>query len=365
MDIQAAIAQRAGVGRYTKSLVEHLAPQAGSDELSLFYFDFKRQGMPFSIPGAVQRAVHWCPGRYAQYAWKTFGWPPFDLFAGPADIYHFPNFIRPPLRRGKSVVTIHDVSFLRFPETTEARNLKYLKTWINLTVQNADAIIAVSEFVRREICELLPASPQKVFAVASGLDPHLARPSDDAIEETRRRLSLDRPYLLTVGTVEPRKNIPFLIDVFDRLDEFDGDLVVAGMKGWKFEPVFERIRQSPKAARIRHLDFVTENDLPALYAGAELFVFPSRYEGFGFTPLEAMACGTPVMASAEGSLPEVLGEAALIVPDLDVELWVVSLNGLLRDNAHRDTLRQKGLQQIRRYSWSETARQTWEIYRRL
>jgi glycosyltransferase involved in cell wall biosynthesis len=365
MDIQAAIAQRAGVGRYTKSLVEHLAPLTGADELSLFYFDFKRKGIPFPVEGATQRAVHWCPGRYAQYAWKTFGWPSFDFFAGPADVYHFPNFIRPPLRRGKSVVTIHDVSFLRFPETTEARNLKYLKAWIQLTVERSDAIITVSEFVRREICELLKVSPKKVIAIHSGLDPHLARPSIDVTQKMRRRLSLDRPYLLTVGTVEPRKNIGFLIDVFDQLEGFDGDLVIAGMKGWKFEPIFERIRQSPKAARIRHLDFVEEKDLPSLYAGAELFVFPSLYEGFGFTPLEAMACRTPVVASAEGSLPEVLGDAAAIVPKFDADLWAKTIISVLRDSDRRESLLQKGKNQVHQYSWTATARRTWELYRRL
>ena len=126
LDIQAAIAQRAGVGRYTKSLVEHLGPFAGSDELRLFYFDFQRKGVPFPVPGASQHAVRWCPGQFVQKAWKTLNWPPYNWFAGAADVYHFPNFIRPPLKRGKSVVTIHDIAFIRYPQTLEPRNLAYL-----------------------------------------------------------------------------------------------------------------------------------------------------------------------------------------------------------------------------------------------
>ena len=124
IDIQSAIAQRAGVGRYTKRLVEELAAlRAPADELALFYFDFQRRGVPFPVPGATQRAVRWLPGRYVQKAWKTIAWPPFDLFAGPAEVFHFPNFIRPPLRRGRSVVTIHDLAFMRLPETIEARKI--------------------------------------------------------------------------------------------------------------------------------------------------------------------------------------------------------------------------------------------------
>ena len=123
IDIQAAIAQRAGVGRYVKSLVEHLGRYKGSDEFRLFYFDFKRKGIPFRTPGAEPYAVRWCPGHIVQKVWKTIHGPPFDWFAGTSDVYHFPNFIRPPLTKGKSVVTIHDIAFLRYPRAVEPRNL--------------------------------------------------------------------------------------------------------------------------------------------------------------------------------------------------------------------------------------------------
>ncbi len=365
VDIQAAITQRAGVGRYAKSLVEHLAPLAGGDELSLFYFDFKRRGLPFPVPGATQKAVHWCPGRIAQKAWKTFAWPPFDTFSGPADLFHFPNFIRPPIRRGKSVTTIHDLSFLRFSETTEARNLRYLKAWIQKTVAHSEAILTVSEFVAREICDLLKAPAHKVHPIHSGLDPHLRRPDDAAIAAFRRAQKLERPYLLMVGTVEPRKNIPFLVEVFEQLKGFDGDLVIAGMLGWKYEPILERIQRSPLCERIRHLPFVEDHDLPALYAGAELFVFPSLYEGFGFTPLEAMACGTPVISSSEGSLLEVLGQAALLLSTFSAGEWAQAIEHLLGDSGQRARQVQMGLEQALRYTWEECARKTWALYRSL
>ena len=365
IDIQSAIAQRAGVGRYTKMLVEHLGFLRGADELSLFYFDFKQQGVPFPVSGATQNAVRWVPGRIVQKAWKTIGWPPFDVFSGPADVFHFPNFIRPPLARGKSVVTIHDVAFLRYPETIEAANYRYLTSQIRQTVERADAIITVSQFTANEVAELLNVPPAKLFPIASGLDQSFQRPGQDALTLMRRELGVERPYLLSVGTLEPRKNIGFLLDVFEKLDGFDGDLVIAGMRGWKYEPLLERIRTSPKAAQIKYVEYVDEQLLPALYAGASLFVFPSLYEGFGFTPLEAMQNETPVISSAAGSLPEVLGDAAVIIKEPDIDAWVSAIQSLLPDTAQRQQLVARGLRHVRKFTWADTAKKTWDVYRKL
>jgi glycosyltransferase involved in cell wall biosynthesis len=365
IDIQAAMAQRAGVGRYTKSLVEHLGPFAESDELRLFYFDFQRKGVPFPVPGALQQAVHWCPGRIVQKAWKTINWPPYDWFAGAADVYHFPNFIRPPLTKGKSVVTIHDIAFIRYPQTLEPRNLVYLTAQIKQTVQNSDCIIAVSEFTAREIHELLDVPRNRIVTIHEGLPDGFTRPAKPFVEEARRSLKLERPYLLMVGTMEPRKNMAFLVEVFEKLTDFDGDLVIAGMYGWKYEPILKKIIHSRRANRIRHLEYVDERFLPALYAGAELFVFPSLYEGFGFPPLEAMSCGTPVLSSTGGSLPEVLGDAAEFVPEYNSDAWAAKIQKLLTDKARRTELILKGAALVKTYSWDETAKKTWKVYREL
>jgi len=365
VDIQSAIAQRAGVGRYTKLLVEHLADQAGDDELALFYFDFMRRGVPFPVGDAVQKAVHWIPGRFIQTSWKKFHWPPFDRFAGSADVYHFPNFIRPPLSYGKSVVTIHDVAFLRYPETIESGNLKYLHANIRKTVRDTDVIIAVSEFTASEICELLDAPCEKIEVIHQGLAPNMIPPGKGAVSAMRQELDLQKPYLLIVSTLEPRKNIPFLVDVYEALGDFDGDLVIAGMRGWKYEPILKWIQNSPRSAQIKQIDFVSEEHLPALYAGAELFVFPSLYEGFGFPPLEAMACGTPVISSMAGSLPEILGDAVCLMDGYDTQKWADKIHNLLHDNELRKDLIQKGLQQTQLFTWEATARKTWNLYREL
>lgn len=363
IDIQSAITQRAGVGRYAKLLVEHLAAARGTEALSLFYFDFRRRGVPIPLDGVDQRACRWLPGRLVQGAWKTLAWPPFDWLAGPAEVYHFPNFIRPPLARGASVVTIHDVAFLRHPETLEAKNYAYLTAKIRDTVERADAIVTVSRFTARELEELLRVPAAKLHTVHSGLDPAMRKPIPEAVRALRGRLHLERPYLLTVGTLEPRKNLPFLVEVFDHLKGFDGDLVIAGRRGWKFEPILARIAASPRRDRIRVLEDIEEADLPPLYGGAEVFVLPSLYEGFGFPPLEAMACGTPAVVSTGGSLPEVCGDAAVVVDGYDATRWAAEIKTLLDAPGRRDALRQRGVAHAQAYTWEAAARATWSVYR--
>lgn len=365
LDIQSAVGARAGVGRYTKLLAEHLAPLRGEHELALFHFDFQRRGLNFSIEGANSRTCRWLPGRLAQGAWKTLGWPPYSWFAGAADVYHFPNFIRPPLARGASVVTIHDVAFLRHPETIERKNLAYLNQHIHATVARADAIITVSEFTAREVEALLGVPRERLHAIPSGLDPTLTRPTSDTIRALRHRLALNRPYLLSVGTLEPRKNFAFLVEVFERLPAYPGDLVIAGRRGWKFEPLLDRIARSPRREQIRLVEDLGEGDLPALYGGADLFLLASLYEGFGFPPLEAMACGTPVVVSPGGSLAEICGGGAVVLPADDPDRWARELSALLHAPAARDALRQRGTDHAAHFSWTETARRTWDVYRRV
>jgi len=365
VDIQAGVAQRAGVGRYTQALVEHLGREAGADEIRLFYFDFQRRGTPPAAPGAQPRVVRWVPGRAVQAAWKTLRWPPFNWLAGAADVYHFPNFIVPPLTRGRAVVTIHDVSFLRFPEAAEERNRRYLTARIRATVARADAIITDSAFSGREIQELLGVPAAKIFPILLGLPAGWGRPPDDAVLAARRALGLARPYLLMVGTLEPRKNHALALAAFERLRDFGGDLVFAGPRGWKYAPILERMRASPRAERIRYLEYVPEDRLAALYAGAELLLLPSRYEGFGFPPLEAMACGTPAVVSAAGSLPEVAADGAELVDAFEPDAWAERLRAVLTDPARRAGLVVRGVARARRFSWADTARQTWAVYRRV
>jgi glycosyltransferase involved in cell wall biosynthesis len=365
LDVQSAVTQRAGVGRYTRSLAQHLAPLLADHEFRLFYFDFKRRGTPLDIPGARQCPFRWCPGALIQQAWKRFDWPPFERVAGKADVYHFPNFIRAPGHTGRSVVTLHDMAFMRHPEFTEAGNLRYLRARIHETASRADAIITVSAFSAAEVQDLLHVPPSRIFAIHPGISPSFRRPSAETVRRDLDRMQLRRPYLLTVGTVEPRKNLPFLMNVFEHLPAFDGDLVIAGMPGWKTGPIMARMQASPCANRIRYIRYVDDAALPSLYAGAELYLLTSFYEGFGFPPLEAMACGTPVLASMGGSLPEVLGEGARLVSGFDLEAWIHEAGILLSDRALRNGQVDRGSKQAARYDWTVTAQQTRDVYVKL
>lgn len=366
LDIQSTLARRSGVGRYTYELARHLPSALGSsDVLSLFYFDFSRKGMDFSVPRAREKAVRWLPGRFVQKAWKTVGWPPYNWFAGRADVYHFPNFIRPPLRRGRSVVTIHDVSFLRHPETLEARNLAYLRKCIRNTLDTADAVITDCVTIADEIHERFGTPRERLHPILLGIPADWPAPPAATVEAFRATRGLHRPYLLHVGTLEPRKNHAFLLEVFDRLSDFDGDLVFSGSRGWKDQPILDRIARSPFRDRIRLLDFVPDSELPSLYAGAELFLFPSLYEGFGFPPLEAMRCGVPVLASPGGSLREVVGTGAEILEIDDPDRWVAAIRRLLSDSSVRSERIAAGQACADQYAWSRTASQTVDLYRKL
>ena len=366
IDIQSAVTQQAGVGRYTRELVQHLNSAAPDDELLLSYFDFRGDATSIDVPHAEQNVVRWCPGRLAQLAWKTIHWPPYDLMTAAADVYHFPNFIIPPMRkRTKSVVTIHDMSYIPYPHFAEERNVSYLRAHMKSTVKRADAIITVSHFSAREICNYLDVSEDRVFTVHHGIADRFMRPSDKITADVLASYKLDKPYLLTVGTIEPRKNISLLIKVFESLTDFDGDLVIAGGLGWKYEPIMERIKKSPRAKSIRCLGYTHDDKLPALYAGASAFVLTSHYEGFGFPPVEAMACGTPVVSSVGGSLAEVLGDGAVLVEGVSEELWANQIRTVLSDSSFREALIDRGRDKAASYTWAKAASETMNVYRQV
>ncbi len=366
LDYQPAVAQRAGIGRYTRLLARHLVPCLGpSDRLRLFYLDFTHKAEAPDVPGVEARPWRLLPGAIVQQLWKRAGLPPFDALAGDADLYHFTNFIIPPLRRGKAVVSVHDMSFARLPGCAEARNQAYLASRIAATLRRADAILAISHFGAGEIAALHPETKGRIHVTYPGVDETFQRPPDDAVEAFLRRRGLERPYLLSVGTIEPRKNFPLLAAAFDALDRNDLDLVIAGRPGWQCGPILDAFRAARRNRQIRHLDDVTDAELPALYAGARLFALASRYEGFGFPPLEAMACGTPVVAAPAGAVAEVAGDAACIVADGEPEAWRSALADLLDDPEKCTRLVARGRERVGRFRWPETARQTWRVYRQV
>ena len=366
LDIQPAIGQLAGVGRYTRELLRHLPAALSSGEhLIAAYFDFHRRGLPFSAPSspALEFApCHWCPGALAQQLWKRLGHPSYTTFFPKADAYLFPNFVIPPLpRTAKAAVTIHDVSFLRLPQTTEPKNLRWLMSQIRATAARADAILTDSLFSASEIVETLDVPAEKVHPILLGL-PSMPPPLDpDRAQALRASLGLQRPYILHVGTIEPRKNIPFLLDILAHARDLDADLVLAGGLGWKTDPILHALRTSPLADRVHLLSHVPDDTLTALYDGALAFVFPSFYEGFGLPPLEALARGTPVLAADNSSLPEVLSPAATLVQGYDPDVWADALRQIIATPPDRDALRAHAA----RFSYADTAAQSLAVLRKL
>ena len=369
LDYQPAVAQGAGIGRYTRQLAVNLLPALAPDErLRLFFCDFRRKAARDPVPGAEARAFRLLPGALMQKAWTKLGAPAFDRLAGAADVFHFANFVARPVRRGRVAVSIHDMSFERFPQFAEKRNYAYLHANVARTVAHADAILTDSEFSKREIEELLPDARGKVHATLLGISPDFRPASAERVAEVRAALGLPRPFLLHVGTVEPRKNLPFLVDVWEKLAPEGVDLVVAGAPGWRCEPIFARFAEAEKRlpGRFHYVRYVPDGMLDALYTAAALFATPSFYEGFGFPPLEAMACGAPVLSSGGGSLPEVLGGAAEIVRGYDADDWAGAALRLLREEpAAREARAAAGRAHAARFTWERCARETLAVYRSL
>jgi glycosyltransferase involved in cell wall biosynthesis len=286
------------------------------------------------------------------------------------DLFHSPDFVLPPVSRALSVLTVHDLAFLLYPECAEANLRAYLERAVPRSARRADFIVADSENTRNDVICLLGVPPEKVAVVPGGVEASFRPVEDPArLTELRDRLRLGAaPFILSVGLIEPRKNLPVLFDAYRALrdrKQLPHLLVVAGNRGWLSADTIEHAQRSPYRDDIRFVGFVSEGDLPVLYSAAAAFAFPSLYEGFGLPPLEAMACGTPTVVSRASSLPEVAGDAALQVDPRDVEELAAALELLVLDDLLRADLRARGLQRARDFSWPAAARKQLDVYERL
>ena len=286
------------------------------------------------------------------------------------DVFHGMDHVGIPLvgRSGKYVVTVHDVIPLILPETFTPRHRLVVRLALARVRRKADLVVVPSHAVKRDVVRRVGLPGDRVVVTHEGCEPRF-RPvrSEGALREVAARYGLPPRYVLAVGTLEPRKNLTTLLEAFARLRRdgaVDADLrlVLAGARGWLDEPIFATVRSLGLEDAVRFTGFVDDDDLPAVYSGAALFVFPSLHEGFGLPLLEAMACGVPVVTSNVSSMPEVAGDAATLVDPRDGEGLAAAIARSLRDEALRDRLRDAGIARARQFSWEATARRTLDAY---
>jgi glycosyltransferase involved in cell wall biosynthesis len=362
-----AAGKRTGIEEYAIGLLETLLPMAGQHEWVLFYNAWHKEKLEFPwarLPWVrvVERSL---PNRPLMFASAYLSLPKLNRFIGGCDVFFSPHFYPAAVLNGVPLVTaFHDLGFVHHPEFSSAK--KYW--WHRLTrpqwqARRSKRIITVSESSKRDLIHLYGIEPEKVSVVYSGISPAFKPLSREAGRTVEQRYSLPKRFILYLGTVEPRKNIVGAMKAFERLLDrgYEGDLVIAGMFGWSYRPIVEAWRNSSAARRISFLGFVAPEDKPMLYNLAECFVYPSFFEGFGFPPLEAMACGVPVITARGSSLPEVAGSAAVLVDPTQVSELSWALQAVLGDASLRRRLREEGLKQARRFSWERAARATLRV----
>ncbi len=313
------------------------------------------------------------PQRLITLWWQQFRFPSLEKVVGECDIYQVSEICMQPAEKARTVAMIHDLTALLFPEQHKWANVFVNRHRLKGIKKYADAVLTNSEVTKRDIVEHLQIDPVLVHVTHLGADERF-RPMDElVVEPILQKYGIGRsgdgqPYILFVGTLEPRKNIPSLVEAFNLLKSRHGiphQLVLVGGKGWLTHDIFASIHASPYEPQIIRVGYAADEDLPALYNGADLFAYPSFYEGFGLPVLEAMKCGAPVVTSNTSSMPEVGGEATLYADPYDLEDLVNKIYSVINNTELRQNLSYKGLVRAREFNWQKCAHETLAVYRKL
>jgi glycosyltransferase involved in cell wall biosynthesis len=354
----------AGISRYIDRTLAHLAPLLDPERLAVFVGPDVPIGAPSLAGLRIIRTR--LPTRHpvVRIAWEQIALP-LLLGRWRADLLHAPAYVAPLASPCPTIITFHDLSFYLVPEAFNRQNRFYLQTFSRLAARRARRIIAVSECTRSDVIRLLGIRPEDVAVVYNGVDPSF-RPEPDPARLARFRQEKGLPdrFILFLGTLEPRKNLRGLLYAYAeaRRRGVTEPLIIAGGRGWQVQPILRVLDELGLRSSVRLTGFVGSDEQPLWYNAATLFAFPSRYEGFGLPVVEAMACGTPVVASNRASLPEIVGDAGVLVDPDDVDKLATALVSVLRDEALRRELARRGLERARRFSWEAAARATVTIY---
>ena len=360
IDARLVYYSQAGIGQYIFHLVNGLARIDTENEYVLL--QSRKDDTTILERPNFRRISLWTPShhRLERYALNV------ELVRLGLDVLHSPDFIPPHRPSCKSVITVHDLAFLLYPHFLTKESARYYGH-IDQAVRWTDHIIAVSESTKRDTVQHLGVPEDKITVVYEAASP-VFRPvdRDEAREQVRCRHGVQGPFVLFVSTIEPRKNVPTLIKAVWQLQECykeDVRLVLAGGKGWLFEDAFAIVQELKMDSRVHFVGQVSSEELLYLYNAAELLAHPAFYEGFGLPPLEAMACGLPAIVSNVASLPEVVGDAGLLIDPHDADELTVAMWRVLNDGELRQEMRNKGLRQAERFSWGRAARETAAIYK--
>lgn len=352
--------ESAGVGSYARNLTNSLLKIDKESEYIFIhnrYNDFykdKNQIIIKSINNPLFNAIR----KFISFP-IIFMNKNFDLIH---DTYHFfPYLIN---KRIKKIVTIHDITPILNFEKHRIVSVLGHRLLLNKVLNKVNKIITVSKSTKKDIVKNFNISPKKITVTLLAADKKYRLLSNQIVNKVRKKYKLNFPYILYVGTLEPRKNIPNLLKAYSKIkDKLSHKLVITGKKGWKYKEIFETIDNLKLEKDVLFTGYVPEEDLPALYNGAELFVFPSFYEGFGLPPLEAMQCGCPVITSNTSSLPEVVGNAGIMVDPNNIDELARQMQRVLTDKKQRQSMIKEGLKQAKKFSWEKCARETLKVYK--
>ena len=363
IDARLVYYSHAGIGQYILRLVEALARiDISGDQLVLL--QSRKDHTPLDHDRQFSRVSLWTPShhRLEQVSMR------FEISRLHLDLLHSPDFIPPFWRNCRSVITVHDLAFLLYPHFLTNEAARYYGQ-IDQAVRHTDHIIAVSESTRRDTINLLGVPERKITVIYEGANPiYCPMDKEVARRHVQDMYGLGEPYILFVSTIEPRKNLPGLLQAFRKLrDDYKRPetLVLAGGRGWLSEEVYDTIDRLNLNEHVRLLGRVPSEHLVYLYNAAQTLVHPSFYEGFGLPPLEAMHCGTPTIVSNVSALPEVVGDAALLVDPNDIDGLTVAMWRVLTDDQLRASLVEKGLKRAQTFSLERAAQQTLEVYHRV
>jgi len=294
---------------------------------------------------------------------------PYSWFMGrDTDITQFFNYVIPPGVKGEKALYVYDMVYRACPETMEETTRMYMERNVENSCRRADFIITISEFSKNEIIKYLEISSERIYVVPCGVDLSVYNPNinERKVAAVRKKFQINRPYYLYLGTLEPRKNIAMIVNAYCKVKEKKLDklpqLVIAGKRGWGYQELFEMVQKYGLQEDIIFTDYISEEEKPPLLKGAICFLFPSLYEGFGMPPLEAMACGTPVIVSDQASLPEVVGDAGILVNPQDSEMMARHMKRLYDEPDYRKQLSQKCRKQAERFTWKIAASKLMEVY---